>query len=203
MKELGHEVSVITTVRNSGDAGLKSENGIRVYRIPSRYHERWRGWLSIYNPQTVKTVAKILSEIKPDVVHAHNIHYHISYYSLKIAGKYSSKVFLTAHDVMSFAYTKFWPREKDCNRINYKMTFWQNLKIAKKRFNPFRNILIKKYLGYCDKIFTVSDALGEALSQNSIPGAVTIHNGLDVSSYMNISEPELNDFKKRHALLEK
>jgi len=203
MKELGHEVSVITAVRNRNEEGVSSENGIFVYRLVSKYHERWRAWLGLYNPKVTGRVAAILRDIRPDVVHAHNIHYHLSYESLRRVKKYSGKVFFTAHDVMSFAYTKFWPREKDCNRVNYKMTFWQNFKIAKKRFNPFRNILIKKYLGYCDKIFAVSDALGEALSQNGITGAVTIHNGLDVSSYMNISEPELNDFKKRHALLEK
>lgn len=200
MKEVGYDVSVITSVRNDRETGFSEENGIKVFGIHSQYHERWRAWLSIYNPQTVKNVDKILSDIKPDVVHAHNIHYHLSYHSLKIARKYSKKVFLTTHDVMAFSYTKFWPDGKGCDNINYKIGFLRNLKIAKKRFNPFRNFFIRRYLKFCDRIFTVSDALGEALKQNSIPGAVTVHNGLDISGLFNFSNDELENFKAKCGL---
>jgi len=200
MKELGHEVCVITTVRNRSEEGISSENGIFIYRLVSKYHERWRAWLGIYNFKVVGRIAAILRDIRPDVVHAHNIHYHLSYHALKQARNFAQKVFFTAHDVMSFAYTKFWPRENDCNLINYKMTFWQNLKIAKKRFNPFRNILIKKYLGYCDKIFAVSGALAEALRQNGIKNAVTIYNGFDAVNIFLPNPEELSGFKTRHNL---
>ena len=181
MKELGHEVLVVTTVRERKNEGEQNENGVCMFRIYSDYNERWRGWMSLYNPETVSKIAAIFYKIKPDVVHAHNVHFHLSYESLRKAKKAGARVFLTAHDVMSFTYTKFTPRERDCGRINYHVSFLQNLAIAQKRFNPFRNFVVRRYLGYCDKIFTVSDALQEALRQNGIKNTETVYNGLDAT----------------------
>ncbi len=105
-KELGNHVYIITTVCDKSKAGEFNYQGLKVFRIYANYNERWRVYLSLYNPQTVSRVKKIIKQIRPDVVHAHNIHKYISYYSLRMAKKYSKAVFLTAHDVMLFHYGK-------------------------------------------------------------------------------------------------
>ena len=53
----------------------------------------FRHYFSIWNPLVAGKVKKILNEIKPDIVHAHNIHTHISYHSLKLAKKMEPKFF--------------------------------------------------------------------------------------------------------------
>lgn len=226
-KELGHEVHVITTVRNRIDEGINSENGIFVYRLVSQYHERWRAWKGLYNPGVLGGVKEILRDVRPDVSHAHNIHYHLSYASLGLARRFSRSVFITLHDAMTVAYGKVWSPAKggrssrpqarlapngvapqggglnipDSNSIGYRLTFWQNLKIAKKRFNPFRNIITKRYLNQADKIFSVSDALKDFLEMNGLSNIETVYNGLDVPAGIPAAADE--NFLRRFGLSKK
>ena len=190
----GHEVGVITTVRNRNEERILEEEKMKVYRICTAYNWRWRAWRSLYNPQTVGKVRKIIREFKPEVVHAHNVHLYLSYYCLKIAKKSGAKVYLTAHDVMSFSYeklkTKKFLEEGDC-----KLNWFDRLKQARKRFNPFREIIIRHYLGYVDKIIAVSRALKEALKQNGIGNVKVIYNGIDVREW-ETEEEEVNRLKR-------
>ena len=183
----GQEVSVITTVQKKELVGTFKEGGMTIHRIYSKYHERWRPYLSLYNPQTIPEVKKILTKIKPDIVHAHNIHYHLSYHCLKLARHYTDKIFLTTHDIMTFyqgTYTEFIDKTDLSipKNFNYKASWVTRLKAFKKRFNPFHNILVKHYLSGV-KIVTVSHALREALAQNGITNTVVVHNGIDVENW--------------------
>src|SRR3989338_9935720 len=74
INNLGHEVHVISTTQDKNEEGGLAQDGLKIYKIYSQYHRRWRAYLSLYNPQTVKKVKKIINDIKPDVVHAHNVH---------------------------------------------------------------------------------------------------------------------------------
>ncbi len=199
LQKTNHEVFIITATRIKSEERESDLGCLKIFKIYSCYHERWRSWKGLINPQTITKVEKIIKKINPDIVHAHNIHYHLSYRSLKIAKKYSKAVFLTAHDVMSINYGKLMPRNgKDV----YKITFWQKLKSAKKRFNPFRDVFIKKYLKCVDKIFAVSDSLKELLILNGINNVETIYNGIDVDQYKeNLSE--IDKFKIKHGLQNK
>ncbi len=154
LKNFNHNVSVITTIQDKSLTGKKNENGINIYSIYSKYNLFWRAYRSLYNPQTIKHVVKIIEEIKPDIVHAHNIHTYLSYHVLKLAKKSGTKVFLTAHDVQLFHYGKL-------TGVNYKVSVWQQIKRAGKTYNPFRNIVIRHYLKYVDKILCVSGGLKE------------------------------------------
>lgn len=206
-KDMGHDVFVISIVKDRKEEGESGYKGFKVYNIYSRYHERWRAYLSLYNPMTVKKVKNIIEEISPDVVFANNIHFDISYHSLKLAKKSGAKVFLTAHDVMLFHYGKLVEcvnsKDLSCpNKFNYKVSSWQQIKKYRKRYNPFRNIIIKHYLKYVDRIFTVSDALKDTLNQNGIGNIETIHNGVNVSEWV-VSEEAINKFKKKYNLQNK
>ncbi|OGD29696.1 hypothetical protein A2833_02555 [Candidatus Azambacteria bacterium RIFCSPHIGHO2_01_FULL_44_55] len=204
LKALGYEVSVITTIQDKAKAARRNENGVDVYQIYSDYNLFWRAYRSLYNPQTVGVVRKILGELKPDVVHAHNIHTHLSYYALKLAKKASAKVFLTAHDVMIFHYgklTEFIDRDDlSCpENFGYKITVWQQIKRAGKTYNPMRNIIIRYYLKYVDKIFAVSAALKKALGDNEIKNTEVVHNGIEID-YWRPENSIADNFKSRFGL---
>jgi len=205
--DLGNEVYVITTTKDKSEVSIFNRDGLKVIRIYSNYHERWRGYLSIYNPQTVRKVEKIIKKIKPDIIHIHNVHYHLSYYSLKIAKKYCDKVFLTAHDTMLFHYGKLIefinPNDLTIPKtFNYKISHWQQIKRFKKRYNPFRNIIIRHYLKYVNRIFAVSYTLKYALNQNNIKNVEVIHNGIDIKKWQ-IDNNELKNFKAKYNLFNK
>ncbi len=95
-KKSGHDVFVITTVQDKLQEGEMVYEGLKIFKLYANFHVRWMAYLSLYNPQTVNKIKKIINKVKPDVVHAHNIHFFLSYRSLKIAKQNGAKVFLTA-----------------------------------------------------------------------------------------------------------
>lgn len=196
LQDKGHDVFVITVALDKSNQGKINPNGLRVFRIYASYHQRWQAWLGLYNPRAVLRVKKIIKEIKPDIVHAHNIHHKLSYYCLKIAKKYAKGVFLTAHDVMLVKYGKFFPQDgKDVCKIKA----WDEIKYAKKRYNPFRRMVIRHYLKYADKIFAVSNPLKKLLKINNIKNVETIYNGIDVNSWKEDVE-KVKKFKAKYNL---
>lgn len=187
----GHEVSVITATQNINLVGKSKVDGIDIYRLFSSYHERWRAYVGLYNRQTVGQIRKIIADIKPDIVHAHNIHQHLSYHSLKLAKKNGAKVFLTAHDSMLYAY------EKVDNES--KISWFMQLKDFRFRYNPFRNLIIRHYLRHVKKIIAVSNSLKRSLINNDIDNVVVVHNGVDPSDWV-VSEQFLRDINHRFGL---
>ncbi len=188
LKNAGHDVSVITSVRDAAMSGIGDIEGVKVFRLRSVYPKRWQSWLSLRNPQTVGRVERILADLEPDVVHVHNIHQYLSYHCLKLAKRSGAKVFLTAHDVMLFHYGKLSsfidPAKPACDpHPNYRVAAWRQLREYGTYYNPFRNMAIRRSLKYVDGIFAVSEALKEALEQNGIRGAKVVHNGIDVSRW--------------------
>lgn len=199
LRNKGHDIFAITAVQDKSKQGEIKLDGLKVFRIYSNYHPRWQAYLSLYNPQTILRVKKIIQEIKPNIVHAHNIHLYLSYYCLKLAKKYAKAVFLTAHDAMLVHYGKVFP--KDGNAI-YKISAWDQIKAARKRYNPFRNIIIRHYLKYVDKIFAVSNALKKLLEINGIKNVETIYNGINVEEW-EISLEKVKKFKEKYKLQNK
>src|SRR3989344_7745201 len=201
----GHAVLVLTTSPNSEDAGERDVVGFRVRTIVSKYPGRWRAYRSLYNPSAVAEVKKTLQSFKPDVVHAHNIHAHLSYAALCAAKRYGARVILTCHDVMSFNYGKLLGLISlgDTSiplSFNYRISPWRQLRQQRFRFNPFRNAVIRYILRtYVDHVIAVSDALAEALKQNGISNVTTIHNGIDASLWVHQSDA-VETFKERYAI---
>lgn len=147
---------------------------VRVFSTEAHYHPRWWAYRSLYNPPVLKEFKRAVREFCPDIVHFHNIHHYISYHAIVIAKRSEAKVFLTAHDVMSFAYRKMRPGQ-------YRVSWWQNFKDARMRYNPLRNFIIRQYLKKVDQIFAVSEALKQALAANGIASNVSVvHNGIDI-----------------------
>ncbi len=200
----GNTLTIITSVQDHAKAGSFYEDGLRIERIYSDYAQRWRSWRSLYNPSTIPAIQRLLSEIKPDVVHAHNVHYHLSYYALRLARQNGAKVFLTAHDVMLFHYGKLTEfvdvDNTECRKKwNYKISPLQQLRAYRFWYNPFRNFFIRKLLKNVDKIFAVSYELKDALEQNGIKNIEVLHNSIDTDSWK-VSDEVVSDFVKKHHL---
>lgn len=187
----GHQICVITSTQNKHEEGKTSHDGLEVHRLYSDYQERWRAYKSLCNPKTVKQIKQIIDEMRPDIVHAHNIHYYLSYRSLKVAKESGSKVFLTAHDAMLFHYGKKFDDEK--------VSWWSQFRKYRKRYNPFRNFIIRRYLKYVDKVFSVSHALSHALNNNGIKNVEVIHNGIDVEKWQTTNNL-VTEFKNKFNL---
>ena len=201
LQDAGHQVFIITTCREKSNEGREDYEGLNVFRIYSNFHARWRAYLGLYNPRTVSRVRRFIKEIKPDVVHAHNVHCHLSYHCLKVAKNHSRAVFLTAHDVAMFNYEKL-AAQKYLENSDCRTIWLDHLKQAQKRYNPLRNVIIRYYLKYVDKIFAVSYALKDALNQNGISNIEVIHNGINPEDW-SVSLELVEGFRKKHDLQDK
>lgn len=198
MKKAGHDVTVITTCRLPADAGELTYNGLKIFRIGSNYSGKWRWYVSLNNRRVVRQVADILKKIQPDVVHVNNVHFYLSYRSILVAKKIAKVVVWTGRDVMAFNFSKL-QTPQYLHNFDYRTTWHDHIKQAKKRWNPLRNFFIKKYLAYPDKLFAVSAALRDALAKNGIPNAEVVHTGADLSEW-NVTEAAVALFKAKHKL---
>jgi len=199
LSKRGHEVFVITTFQEGGNDEKIDLDGLTVYKIHANYSMFFRAYLAIFNPQTVFKAKNILKELRPDVVHAHNLHQFLSYHVLSYARLYSKKVFITFHDVMSFHYTKLYPK-KVGGVYDYKVSALSQLRYFGLEYNPFRNPIIKRYLRTAvDKRFAVSHSLKDALDQNGIKGVEVLHNGIDVEDFK-YNEEDIKKFKDKYDL---
>ena len=177
----GHDVLVVTTVQDTGHAGGENVDGVRVARIYSRYPERFRNYLSVFNPRTLSQVGRELQRFQPDVVHAHNVHHHLSFGSLRVAARTGAPVVLTSHDFLLFCCDRlpctpepsdFVPRWAGCARC-------QRL-----RFNPVRRMLIRRIVrSTVTEILAISDLMRRALRLNGFERVVTIHNGIPLDDW--------------------
>lgn len=201
LQKAGNDVFVITTCRDKSEEESFDYQGLKVFRIFANYHEKWRDYLSLYNPQTVKKVREIIKEIKPDIAHAYVIHGYLSYHCLRIAKHYSQAVFLRANDAMLFNCGKL-ATKNYLDKFNCHTTWLDHIRQAQKRYNPLRNFLIKRYLRYVDKIFAISNALKNALEQNGIKNVEVSHTSIDVDDW-GASPKLIEGFKKKHNLIGK
>lgn len=197
MLNAGHDVSVITTCRRASEAEVSEYEGLVVYRIATDYPGRWRSYVSINNRRVVRKVESILRELKPDVVHANNIHAYLSYASLKAAKRYA-KVVWTARDAMAFSYGKLETR-RYLQTLDASLTWRDTLRQAGRRWNPLRNFFIRRYLRYADARFSVSEALARALEQNGIGDVTPIHTGVSPEAWQ-VEEEQVRAFKKNYGL---
>jgi len=196
----GHEVLVITPTTNKKEAGPNQYQGLNVWLVYTNYPARLMHFLNLYNPLAVRTIRKIFRRFQPDIVHAHTVHVLLSYAILKLAKKAKAKVFLTIHDADLFIpagkFVEFIDRDpafKAGLKINqtdnnYQIFFPELVKRFKKRMIPFRKTIIKYYLKYVDKIFSVSRALAIAHGQNGIKNIIVIHNGLRLEEWQTSQE---------------
>lgn len=196
----GHAVTVVTAREP-----VQTPDGVAVRVVRAHIPPRYSAYLGLRNPTAVKHVGRILQQVQPDVVHAHNLYQALSYRSLVAAQRYSPQVLLTTHDVMSFAYAKLThyihPRRRDGpERPNYRTPWWVNLTTARKRFNPFRNRIIRRRLRAVTKVLAVSQALADALQDNGITNIAVLRNGMPLERWHAPLPFAVEQFRQQHGL---
>jgi len=192
----GQEVIVVSATTKIENSGATIYEGITVRRIfSSKKPQFFRSYLAANNPFIKKEFQQILDELRPDVVHFHNVHEHFSFAALKWAHKTKAAVFITLHDTLSFSYTRLY-HFIDLNDVhqkgpfNYRVPLRLSLQQMGKSFNPFRNSSIRRSLDSADTIFSVSNALKDALNQNGIHNIETLYNGVDPTAFISTSQEE-------------
>ncbi len=200
----GHSVSVVTTFQDKGVDEKMDVEGLTVYRIRTNYSMFFRAYIGLYNPTVVFKVKKILGDICPDVVHAHNVHQFLSYKVLDYAKRYAKKVYITFHDGMSVHYTKLYPKvgQAQGRAFDYQISWLSQLRNFRLQYNPFRNTVIKHYLKNADHLFSVSHALKQALEQNGLKNIEVLHNGIDLKDFV-YDEDAVAHFKAKNHLVNK
>ena len=204
LRALGHETALATAVQDPGDAGETSIEGMRVFRIHSDYPVRFRGYVSLGNPRTREPLRRILEAFRPDVVHAHLVHTHLSYASLGLARRSGAGVVFTAHDVMTFCYQKltcFHGGEERGGSLRDYEAYWQKcIPCQRLRWNPWRNASIRRALARdVHRFVAVSAELAAAIRANRIRVDRTIHNALRPDPEVP-AEAEVAAFRSRFGL---
>lgn len=200
LHKAGHDVHVIASTQS--EAFQEIRDGISTYHIYANYPERFPAWLSLYNPQVNQPLRDLYQQIKPDVINAHNIHSHLTYHSMQIAHEMGIPVVFSSHDVMPFAYHKmsyFIKRDK-CDIDNfdaYRLPPFFNLRQMRFRYNPFRNLTIRRILkNYTQSRTAPSQELCNAHQANDLPHFDCVHNGIDVNSFT-ASLESISELKNR------
>lgn len=195
----GHSVRVLTTVQTRADAGTITVRGVQVRRVPSSYPLRARNYMATYNPLVVGRVAAEIADFRPDVIHAQNIHTHISFQALISAQQARVPVVLTAHDHQLFCSSKF-----DCAPPERSVAISESqcARCQRLRYFPLRNRLIKRAVRLSGaRILAVSSALKDDLVANGFPpnSIRVVHNGIDPET-MQVGEEQVRSFARHHAL---
>ncbi len=183
LRELGHQTAIVTAVQSAAEATPTMIEGCDVWRIHSDYNLRFRSFRSLSNPAVKAPLARVLQEFKPDVVHSHLLHTHLSYASLEQARAAGAGIVFTAHDVMTFCYQKltcFHGGAENGGALRDYRAYWQKcIPCQRLRYNPWRNAKIRDVLRRSvDRFTVVSDELGVAIRANDIRVDRTVHNAI-------------------------
>jgi glycosyltransferase involved in cell wall biosynthesis len=180
------EVSVLTT--DPAREERTTVDGLPVYVVRSSYPLRLRPVLGTVNPLVLRSVGRVLREVKPQIVHAWNVHEQLSYASVALARRMGAATVLTFQDAMPFCYTKFHcyvdQRAPARGAPDYRAdparcrSCWRHYWMFPPR-NRLNRLLLARGLS---ATVAVSHALADALAQNGIERPRVIHNGLPMDN---------------------
>ena len=181
----GHETHIAASTTGAPFEELR--DGIPTYHLHAHYPERFRAWLSLWNPQTSGALRSLLRRLQPDIVNAHNIHSFLSYHSLKLARAAGCGVVFSAHDAMPLVYGKlpaYFGGRGLQRPPDHRLPAGYNLRMNRFRYNPWRNMIIRRHLQQHAHGRTVpSRALAAAFADNDLPPAEVVHNGIDLDAW--------------------
>ncbi len=198
--KLGHKVTLITTHQKPGEDEIRwsDENGEVIsiaVRIPMKGLHRRSASVTDVSPR----VRKLLAEIKPDAVHAHNIHVYLTYDVLNVAKEFTDSIALTIHDTFLVSFARVGgPRyEEDLKRGRpHRLHWWNHLLMIGREYWPLRNWKIKKILKQTGtKVVVYSHAMESLLNANGIK---TFFGRSGLEERPEPSQEEIQEFQKRH-----
>lgn len=200
LADAGHDLHFAAAT--PGPPFEERRDGIPTYHLRAGYPERFRAWLSLWNPQTAGPLRRLLARLQPDVVNAHNIHSFLSYHALKLAHDAGCGVVFSAHDAMPIVYGKLLqPPTASGTAANYRLPRWTNLRQNRFRYNPVRNIMIRYALSRHAHIRTApSQALAAAFADNDMPPLNVVHNGVNPDEWPPPAEAVVEELRERLGL---
>jgi len=195
----GHDVTVLTTHRVEEDSHIIREES-RI-SLPISYRKSLRHYRCLRMPRVSRMVREEIARLKPEVVHAHNIHQYLTYDALRIAHECTPRVFMTLHDVFGFAFARLTlKRYLDSGGEDARLSFLDHIRAVGLQYNPMRNRVISKTIKkYTQAVITVSDALKHTAVANGFPCTHTIHNGIDCTNW-ECSQQKIDSFRSKHEL---
>jgi len=134
-------------------------------------------------PKVTARLKELFAELKPDAVHAHNIHTYLTYQSLTIARQFTENIILTAHDTFAISFARVrGPRyeQSALSGTALRMHWWEHLLSCGRKYWPPRNRAIRRILTKsCTTVVAISHATETFLQANGIPVHAVIPNGID------------------------
>ncbi len=205
LRARGHSTLLVSTTTDRQLATPTKIEGLDVVRIWSDYPLRFRAWVGLDNKRVRAPLASVLAEWRPDVVHSHLVHTHLSYASLTRARAAGAGVVFTAHDVMTFCHQKltcFHGGEQHGGLLHDTRAYWQKcLPCQRLRWNPWRNGAIRRVLERdVQRISAVSEELAKILRENRIRVDRVLHNALAFQPRLP-DAAALQRFREQHGLV--
>ena len=90
-----------------GDEGRETIQGREVIRLRVETPLRLRPLLTVHRPGLIGRVMDWVERLKPDLVHGHVLHLHLSWGLVRALDRRGLPVVLTAHDTGIFCPTKY------------------------------------------------------------------------------------------------
>ncbi len=186
LRAQGHIVHIAAATE--GESFDELRDGIPTHHLHARYRERFRSWLSLYNPQTAGAFRRLLARLRPDVVNAHNVHAWLSWHTLRLARDFGCGVVFSGHDCMPIVYGKMgYFVKSDGGRMpapeEYRLPRLHNLRENRFRYNPIRNLFIRRALRHAQEVTVPSQALADVYAVNGLPPAHVLPNGIDLQAW--------------------
>ena len=198
-----HQVHIAAATERDAFAELR--DGIQTHHLQARYPERFRSWLSLYNPQTARAFRRLLAQIRPDVVNAHNVHAWLSWHTLRQARDFGCRVVFSGHDCMPVVYGKMsYFVNPEFGRMRtpeaYRLPKLHNLRENRFRYNPFRNPMIRRALEHAQAVSVPSQALADVYAVNGLPPAHVVPNGIDLQAWTPAKPDLVRRLRERYRL---
>lgn len=204
----GAQVQVLSVRRSLDDPPDDEIGGVPVHRLHIDYPQRWRAYLSLFNPAAARQVGAFLRDWpRPHIVHAHNVHTYLAYSALAQVKQHRLPLVMTAHDVMPAAYQKFQmhlpPDQAQApTHFDYRVRPAQQIAAQRLRYFPLRNLVIRGLLArHVDVLLTPSQALQDFLRANRITAHAwqVVPNGINLAEWQ-AAPQAIEAFKARHGL---
>lgn len=188
LRRMGHDVEIFTGNEKVTVSSDSVWEDIPIRTVPTKNPRwMWKSYIGLRNFRIERQFRDFIRGKKADVVHFHNMYFHLPFSLLKIARQQSARVFFTAHDVMTISPNKLFhfigDRAEPIQPLEYRFSLYEEWRQTRKAFNPLRRYGIRYYLRFAHKIFAVSNELKIAMNMNGIRNVDVLHNAVDPARY--------------------
>ncbi|MCA9371228.1 MAG: glycosyltransferase family 4 protein, partial [Candidatus Peregrinibacteria bacterium] len=196
----GHNVTLISSHQNAAKGEIAREEG-RV-SILSCYPPVQRHRTCLGTSEMSGRLTQVFEELRPDAVHIHNIHAHLTYESLRIAKQHTPHTVLTAHDVFLVAFARLVGSRFEKLMLEGKpvhLHWWEHFLSTGRKYWPLRNARIRKMLLQTKvPVVAISNAHKKFLEANGVHVSSVIYNGTEV--HVPVSLKKIDAFRSTHGL---